>query len=44
LRAAPIGGGTYIAGKHVARQSAARDRGTLSDDEFTTATARLLSG
>jgi hypothetical protein len=95
LRAAAIGGGAYVAGRHVARQSAARDQaeddqnarlayleqqaviaqpvpvaagpaptapasavsipeqldqlatlrrqGTLSDDEFTTAKARLLS-
>ena len=95
LRAAAIGGGAYVAGRHVARQSKARDQaedeqnarladleqqaviaqpvpvadapasaapapavsisnqldqlaalhrqGTLSDDEFTTAKARLLT-
>jgi hypothetical protein len=95
LRAAAIGGGAYVAGRHVARQSMARDQaedeqnarladleqqaviaqpvpvavapasaapapavsmpdqldqlatlhrqGTLSDDEFTTAKARLLA-
>jgi hypothetical protein len=36
MRAAAIGGGAYVAGRHVARQSMARD-------EFTTAKARLLS-
>ncbi len=35
LRAAAIGGGAYVAGRHVARQSMAR--------EFTTAKARLLA-
>jgi hypothetical protein len=66
VRAAAIGG-AYVAGRHVARQSMARDQAenernarladtrsagpardpaqarTLSDDEFTTAKARLLA-